>query len=350
MAIRDSSPESMTPAEAFSQAVARRADSVLSQGHTRREIFAIGGLPFELSCPGGPDRWLGNAFMVGPIQAAPDAHRLTVWDGISPAALPPEPPWASADYTPLGVVQGYSNDAVRCAFDVETNALIVQNLVENTSHVWFPSIAQLPAWATAAPFRVPLSWLCNRQGMQMVHGAGVTIDGKAALLAGKGGAGKSTTALACALAGMGYLGDDYCAVAPKDRTIHMVYRSAKVFPPAVEMLPALEPWIASQGKLPLEKDIVFLDAADVNLVGSAPLSAILLPRIGTSRASTIAPATPAEATKAILPTTFMQLMGGTPVTAALIMQLTRDVPAFHLELGTDLNIVTDTITRLLRSM
>ena len=247
-------------------------------------------------------------------------------------------------------MERFSNDALRCAFDVETNALIVQDLVENTSHVWFPNIAQLPAWATAAPFRVPLSWLCNRQGMQMVHGAGVAIDGRAVLLAGKGGSGKSTTALACALAGMGYLGDDYCAVDPEDRTIHMVYRSAKVFPPAVDMLPALNPWIASQGKLPLEKDIVFLDAADVNLVRTATLSAILLPRIGTGPASTISPATPAEATKAILPTTFMQLMGGTPVTAALVMQLARDVPAFHLELGTNLETVTDTIARLLQSM
>ena len=79
MAIRNSSPESMTPAEVFSQAVARRADLVLSQAHTQREIFAIGGLPFELSSPAGPDSWLGAAFMAGPKHAGLDVHRLTVW-------------------------------------------------------------------------------------------------------------------------------------------------------------------------------------------------------------------------------------------------------------------------------
>jgi hypothetical protein len=112
-------------------------------------------------------------------------------------------------------------------------------------------------------------------------------------------------------------------------------------------LPALASLIASRGEGPLEKDIVYLDAADAHLVRSATLSAILLPRIGTERETKISSATSVEATKAILPTTYMQLMGGTAVTAGLIMQLTRNLPAFHLELGTDIGAVPDAIARLL---
>jgi hypothetical protein len=342
-----SSLEGMTAAAAYAEAVARRAHAVLSQAPARREIFSIGELSFELSGPNAPDSWLGHALMPGPPRPSGSLHRVMVWDGISPASLPPEPPWTQADYSPLGVVEACSDESFRCAFDVETNALLVCNLAKKESQVWFPNIAQLPDWAKAAPFRTLLSWLCNQDGMQMVHGAGVSVGDKAVLLAGKGGSGKSTTALACALAGMGFLGDDYCAVDPRDNRIHMVYRSAKVFPPSLGLLPALASLIASRGEGPLEKDIVYLDAADAHLVRSATLSAILLPRIGTERETKISSATSAEATKAILPTTYMQLMGGTAVTAGLIMQLTRNLPAFHLELGTDIGAVPDAIARML---
>jgi len=341
-----SCPEGMTAIEAYAEAVARRAHAVLSKSPARREVFSIGELSFELICPDEPDNWLGHALMSGPPNTG-SMHRVTVWDGISAETLPPEPPWTKADYSPLGVVDACSDESFRCAFDVETNALLVCNLAKRESQVWFPNIAQLPEWAKAAPFRALLSWLCNRHGMQMVHGAGVSVGDKAVLIAGKGGSGKSTTALACALAGMGYLGDDYCAVDPRDNRIHMVYRSAKVFPPSLDLLPSLAPLIASRGEGPLEKDIVYLGAADANLVRSATLSAILLPRIGTERETKMTPATSAEATKAILPTTYMQLMGGTAVTASMIMQLTRSLPAFHLELGTDIHAVPDAIKRSL---
>src|SRR5262249_43157012 len=159
----------------------------------------------------------------------------------------------------------------------------------------------LPAWAKASPFRIALSWLLNRNGMQMVHGAAVSVGNKAALLAGAGGAGKSTTALACALAGMGYLGDDYCAVEPSSRKVHMVYRTAKVLSPTVAMLPALRHWLANRDRIGLEKGVMFLKTGDVQLVRSATLSAIMLPHLSSEGRTHIFPASPADAIRAILP-------------------------------------------------
>ena len=267
---------------------------------------------------------------------------------IAPAALPPEPPWASTDYTPLGVVDAFRTTRYAApSTSKPTRSLCTTRPRIRPSLV--PEYRRAPGMGNGRPSPVPLVVALQPAGHADGSRRRSVYRWKAVLLAGKGGSGKSTTALACALAGFGYLGDDYCAVDPRDRSIHMVYRSAKIFPPAVEMLPALKPRIVSRGQLPLEKDIVVFDDSDVRLVRSATLSAILLPRVGTERVSTIYPAARAEATKAILPTTFMQLMGGTPVTAGLIMQLTRDVPAFHLELGTDLETVTDAIVGLLKS-
>ena len=249
----------MTKAEAFAEAVAQRASSALSTSGLQERHFYIGNLPVTLVGNAVMQDILGRAFLSAPgLPPNPSTgHRLVVWDGTSPSALPPEPPWQATDYTAFGVVERYSNEAIRFAFDVETSSLITCDFGDDTSYTWLPSIAQLPEWAMAAPFRIVLSWLCNRHHMQIVHGAAVAIEDKAVLLAGKGGSGKSTTALACALAGWIYLGDDYCAVEPAAGKVHMVYRTAKVTISTLKMLPSLADWIVNRNELGAEKSVIF---------------------------------------------------------------------------------------------
>jgi hypothetical protein len=352
MAICNPIRQGMTEIESFIEAVTERASLVLSTLGAREQTFHIGQLPFTLVGSSVTQDRLGRAFLNirEPLAALKCLHRLVVWDGTAQEALPPKPPWEATDYTPLGIVGRYSNQDVRFAFDAEISSLIVHNFVDNASHTWLPSIVQLPTWATAAPFRIVLSWLCNLHGMQIVHGAGISIDNKAVLLAGKGGSGKSTTALACALAGWAYLGDDYCAVEPAAGKIHLVYRTAKVTTATVTLLPSLAAWVPNPEQTIVEKETIFLEADHVSLLPSAELSAILLPHIGVERVSKIYPATRYEAIRAILPNTVMQLMGGTTATPRLIMQLAHSLPAFHLSLGTDLISLPDTIASQLSSV
>ena len=328
----------MSPPEAFARELSARAAAALADGKGRRATFAIGEATFELMAPAGDaDDWLGRAFAhraAAPRLEFPH-HRLFAWGGTDSSTSPPERPWGPADHEPLGVISTYSNDRVRCAFDVHTSSLIVFDHVHGASYTWFPDVAALPAWARASPFRIPLSWLLNRHGMQMVHGAAVAIGARAVLLAGAGGAGKSTTALACALAGMGYLGDDYCAIEPDAGKVHMVYRTAKVLPSTLAMLPALRAMLVNPERIDEEKGVIFLDAGDVPLVASADLRAVLLPRFAEQAATSLSPASRPEAIRAILPSTVGGLMGGTAVTAHHILKLVQQVPAFHLNLGTD---------------
>jgi hypothetical protein len=162
------------------------------------------------------------------------------------------------------------------------------------------------------------------------------------LLAGKGGSGKSTTALACALAGMEYLGDDYCVIEPAAGKVHMIYRTAKLLKSSLELMrwPGV---VENPDRLDIEKGVVFLEPADVQLRRSAELSAILLPRVEAGGPTRLCPATRQETIKAILPSTIGQLMGGTSASPGLIMELVRSIPAFHLTLGGDFKIVPDTI-------
>ena len=52
----------------------------------------------------------------------------------------------------------------------------------------------------------------GKHKQQVVHAASVGTKDGAVLIVGKGGSGKSTSALACLNAGMYYLGDDYTLI------------------------------------------------------------------------------------------------------------------------------------------
>jgi hypothetical protein len=335
-------------AAAFADAVAERAQAALSRGPTRTQDFAIGPLGLQLTGPAGrPNDWMGRAFLPAPPGIT--AHRLTVWGGTDAASLPPPPSWDAQAIDPLGVVGSHSNDTVRCAIDIHTDSLIVSDFARGCSHTWYPGIASLPPWAKASPFRVPLSWLCNRHQMQIVHGAAVARDGRAVLLAGDGGSGKSTTALACALADFDYLGDDYCAVEPAAGKVHMVYRTAKLFKSTLALLPSMLEHIENRDRIDSEKGVAFLEPAHVRLAASAQLCAILLPRVGDAHAPMIRPARRDAVIKAILPSTIGGLMGGTAVTPRLILQLAHSVPAWHLALRPDTAAVVDAVATTMRA-
>ena len=87
-------------------------------------------------------------------------------------------------------------------------------------HYWVPDGNRAPPWEQAAPFRgISSSTWVARHGRRYVHGAAVGIGGRAALIVGPGGSGKSTTALTCFAAGMDYAGDDYCIVDPASTSV-----------------------------------------------------------------------------------------------------------------------------------
>jgi len=337
----------VSPAVSFARQVADRAETALPQASSRR--FSIGDVGFEVVASSTGQRHLSRAFWPFESGAAEPSlsHSILAWDGTDASIGPPPRPWGESGHEPLGIVAAYSDSRVRCALDIHTSTLILHDREQHRSFTWYPAIADLPTWAKASPFRIPLSWLLNEHGMQMVHGAAVSLNGRAVLLAGPGGSGKSTTALACAFAGMGYLGDDYCAVEPEKRTVHMVYRTAKALRATVRMLPVLEDKIVNPDKVAEEKGIMFFDADDVALVHSADLGAILLPRISSDGRSRLQSASRRDAMHALLPSTVGGLMGGTDFTAKALLRLVQNVPAFTMELGTDLEGVKDAVSSVL---
>jgi len=64
----------------------------------------------------------------------------------------------------------------------------------NLRRGWYylPQAADLPFYEKATPMRMLLHWLCETEGLVLVHAASVGLDLGALLFAGRGGTGKST--------------------------------------------------------------------------------------------------------------------------------------------------------------
>src|SRR5262249_58368179 len=78
---------------------------------------------------------------------------------------------------------------------------------------WLDDARRVPYYQTGAPLKTILGWWFDRPDRQLLHAGAVGAGEAGVLLAGAGGAGKSTTALLCVDAGLRYAGDDYVLVA-----------------------------------------------------------------------------------------------------------------------------------------
>ncbi len=120
------------------------------------------------------------------------------------------------------------------------------------------------------------SWAID-SALLPVHAAALEIGGHGVLLVGESGAGKSTTAVACALEGAGLLGDDLCLIDADRRVIHSWYGTVKLYDDSAELVGARS-W-DRLGVNPMGKSVVAVSHIDaLRLTPSAPLDLVVVLR------------------------------------------------------------------------
>jgi hypothetical protein len=271
---------------------------------------------------------------------------VEMWDSAMSGVPIGQAPWHPDDLRPLGLVRTYCDERFLSAVDVHTASLSLFDRATSRARFWLEDARRMAYWQSASPLRLILSWWAAIRGMQLTHAAAVAGPTGAVLLVGGAGAGKSTTSLTCLLAGMEFLGDDYCLVTPgSPPVVHGVYTTAKLQPNGLERLPELRRVVRNTNRLHREKAI--LDLAGVygdRLGASAPLRAIVVPRL-TGRLH-IERATPGTVVRAMAPSTVFGLFGATARTMPVLAGLAEDVPGYVLELSDDVHEVAGAVAAL----
>lgn len=250
---------------------------------------------------------------------------IAIWDTASTGVPGPEQGWRGDEVLGRTAVKGLAGVAqdpgsgIVSVFDDET-----QN-----GMLWVPAAERIPWYDRAAPLRALLNWALAGPGCRLVHAGAVGHDRGGALLVGPGGSGKSTLALACARAGLGYVGDDYVfLVADGEPVAYALYATAKADDRTLDLVGGLRRAFPQQGA-DGEKAVLRVDPVRP----SVPLTAIVLPVLGADGPE-LRPASGADALRSLAPSTIFQLPP-TAVPLAPLGDLVRLVPSYRLEVGPD---------------
>jgi hypothetical protein len=215
--------------------------------------------------------------------------------------------------------------------------------------LWGSAAALASGEVRSHPAGLALSSLLARRGRTTLHVAAVEHMGRAALIVGAPGAGKSTTALAAAVRGAGFIGDDLCvldapAAAPAP-VVHALFASVKLWPDSERALEVLD-W-TTLGRTNRNKPVLAVTDR-VRLVNAAPLAALIILRPAEhEKRSELTPIAPVEALRGLIPTARGSHVGDVEIRRWLPMAtcLSREVPAFALRLEWDLDRVADGVFR-----
>jgi hypothetical protein len=312
-----------TPAQFFAAVAEAYQQACASTTYRVRRDYRFGPsqLAWETPCPslaGFFTRALGE----GANGAIEPGSLIWAWDERSTGVACPSPPWGHySPYTRRGDVPCFQDPRYLCAYNSGSQVLCLYDREERRGIYWTRDAERLPGWEQTAPMRTLLHWHGLAHELQMTHGA--VVDGL--LLAGKGGSGKSTTALACLEAGMPFLCDDYCYISVEpEPTAYGILANARVFAHSLDWLPELA---QLEQRVSDEKVSLNLDS---RRVPEMSLRAILLPRVASNHHGAILEtASLSEALKAVALPTMAQLPGAGPETYAILSKLCQELPVYH---------------------
>lgn len=291
--------------------------------------------------------------------ATPTTLSVRVWRG-SPADAAPlvanlaeslRSNWGSL-CGPRGEVIDLHTETTSAIFDPGGDVL---NVVDRSrGRAWAVKVDDrpYPYWETGGPLRFILHDHFSHHGLQLVHGAAVGDDRGALLVVGRGGSGKSSTALAAAACGLRYLGDDYCLVDPSALAVHAIYATGKlVGAEDFARLPAYRGRSINADSFErggTGKGVFLVDEVfPGSLVHGRPLRAIVVPRIERAGASRGGPGSRGDALEAIFPSTVGQLPGAGADDAGRVERLVSSLPSYVLHVGSDALGTSDAIRGIL---
>jgi hypothetical protein len=226
------------------------------------------------------------------------------------------------------------------------------NTQTNVGIYWVRDVFKFPYHEIAAPLRVILHWWMLRHGRQIIHGGAVGLPEGGVIIAGKAGAGKSTTSLACLDSKLLHIGEDWVLLQQKPKPmVCTLYNSAKLNHEHMsQRLPQLLPMVSNLENLDKEKAMIFLNKFYKHKIGDrVPLKAILLPYVTDLTVTEVKKVSPTAALAGLIPDTFYidSFTGTNQESLENLHQLVQQVPAYALQVGTDLAGISGAILDLL---
>lgn len=268
--------------------------------------------------------------------AAPVDAVFRVWDTESSGVAMVRPPCKWNAFTSRGDIWGMESSRFRSAFHFSEYSVCTLDLETGEGCFWVETASTLPFWAKSSPMRSMFNWLLVPRGAFLLHAAVVGTEHGGVLVTGKGGVGKSTTALVALEQGMQFAGDDYVVVTLNDDRprAFSLYSTAKVVPRQLDLLPGLRDLVDPLQSADDEKAILFLHPRQDRLIArEIDLRWMVTPRFGDGPETTFEAVAAADLQQAAAFTTMSQLPHAGEETHRFIVALTKALKTARIVLG-----------------
>ena len=285
---------------------------------------------------------------IEPVET-PDAT-FCLWDSVSTGVTMLRPPVDREGFSDRGDLWGFNSRRIKTAFHYHDYSVNVFDRDRRTGIYWVQNADVLPYWVLASPLRTLFHWWMEQNGCQLVHAAAVGVDDRALLIVGKGGLGKSSTALTCLEAGLEFMGDDYVIVRHEPTPmVYGLYATAKLNPWDTDRFEALRPFLARQDVPADEKAVLFLHPHfGARLRSEMPLEAIAVPQVVDRDETLLTHEAASVVQQAATFTTMSQLPYAGDHTHRLFASLCAKLPGHRIELGRDRARMSAAIVNFLR--
>jgi hypothetical protein len=294
------------------------------------------------------------AHLAGPVCPTP---RLTIdlWDqGETGIEYPEGEPPDQTEHIDVeskagdGMVTGYRGAAV-LRYRIPG---AVTWLDRRANHIlgWRRSAQSTRVHERSKPFPVLLAIWYFDQEIHVVHAGLVAKRAQGLLIGGASGSGKTTTALACALGGFDYLGDDHVGLgqAGGEFVGYSLYNGVRIAPGHGERFPATLPFVVESDNPKDDKRLVLLaDIPGVQVTQHAGVRAILLPRVVGRGPSRVVAASRRDALLRLAPTSVFTPFGPGSRGFRRLADLVESVPAYWLDLGAEVSEIPAAVGQIL---
>jgi hypothetical protein len=333
-----STKESKIDSEQFFDAVFAAYQDAAA-GNTIDRYYSIAGFPIRLSFAGPAlIPYLTRALAHLAISPVPSpALTVHLWDSASTHTPLPSLPWTAEDLLKDGRDRKFNYDRFSASVQFYSYTLWILDALRNTAIYAVKSAEVVPPYEVGAPLRELLQSWMSRNGVLQVHAGAVGLKDGGVLLVGKGGVGKSSTALSCLSSELCYASDDFCLVAPEPTpTVFSLYSTGKLHRSDQWRLPHLAALASNPEAADEEKALYFLhEHVPEKILPAFPIRAIFIPRVAGTRAAGLEMASPAAALQAFAPSTLRLSPHESSATFPKLAQIVKQVPAYFLDLGSD---------------
>jgi hypothetical protein len=306
-------------------------------GSCRDFYLTFGGLTFRLRFPGDhlPEKLLPTLAHLQTGETAKPDYTICCWDDAATGShLKPPSAEMLGDYV-SGHLPALTNERFQTFYIEWIPILSAVDQESGTAYCCYQDAAKLPMYEISGPFRGILNAVLNRHGMQIIHASAVGTAAGSLLLAGAPFSGKSTLAAMGLQDGLLYQSDDLCVLSAEERPRSLcLYNILKLREDTLHRVSSLAPFLASFQEEEERKSSLYVQRHfPEKVLKTAPVRAVVLPRIAPEPRSELKRASPVEVIRGVMHQTVKEIPRADGRGESLMLKALSRIPAWHLLVG-----------------